>query len=339
MAGPVLDTVIGLVFVFFLVSLAASALVEVVANWLRKRAKYLLRGLRDLLDTPTEAQSALTMPPVGALLSERALYKRALRAGTPQAVPPTAGTLATPWTDDLMAHPLVRPFKQSRASGGQTRNPSYLPAKTFVAALLDLVVPNAAGDTSLPVIRANVDAMTPTAPFRQALLGVLKTAGNDLDVFRASLENWYDSSMERISGAYKRWAKRLTILFAIGVVLGLQIDSIAIARTLYVDEPVRAAVVAAATNDTLCNSQDNPKDADSTRACVNAELTRLGKAGLPVGWGGRGAWPGDWPDRWLRILGWSITVGAAAFGAPFWYDQLNRLGSLRNTGTKPKSTS
>jgi hypothetical protein len=40
---------------------------------------------------------------------------------------------------------------------------------------------------------------------------------------------------------------------------------------------------------------------------------------------------------WLAAaLGLAFTAVAAAFGAPFWFDVLNRLGSLRNNGTKPK---
>jgi hypothetical protein len=40
---------------------------------------------------------------------------------------------------------------------------------------------------------------------------------------------------------------------------------------------------------------------------------------------------------WLAAaLGLALTAVAAAFGAPFWFDVLNRLGSLRNNGTKPK---
>src|SRR5262249_36826809 len=46
----------------------------------------------------------------------------------------------------------------------------------------------------------------PTVPAAQAILELLKTAHGDFDTFRASLESWYDATMDRISGAYKRWA-------------------------------------------------------------------------------------------------------------------------------------
>jgi hypothetical protein len=48
--SAVLDTVLGLVFLFYALALVCSGLVEMIANWVKKRAKYLLRGIRDLLD-------------------------------------------------------------------------------------------------------------------------------------------------------------------------------------------------------------------------------------------------------------------------------------------------
>ena len=54
----VLNTVIGLVFVFFVVSLAATGIVEYVSKFFDKRGEYLLRGLREMLDIPPSAPSA-----------------------------------------------------------------------------------------------------------------------------------------------------------------------------------------------------------------------------------------------------------------------------------------
>ena len=35
------------------------------------------------------------------------------------------------------------------------------------------------------------------------------------------------------------------------------------------------------------------------------------------------------------LLGLALTTLAASFGAPFWFDTIGRLASLRNTGTRP----
>ncbi|HXP02869.1 MAG TPA: hypothetical protein VN808_02035 [Stellaceae bacterium] len=36
------------------------------------------------------------------------------------------------------------------------------------------------------------------------------------------------------------------------------------------------------------------------------------------------------------VLGWVITALATSLGAPFWFDALNNLLQLRNTGPKPQ---
>jgi hypothetical protein len=36
-----------------------------------------------------------------------------------------------------------------------------------------------------------------------------------------------------------------------------------------------------------------------------------------------------------KLAGWLITALAAAQGAPFWFDLLNKLLQLRGSGTKP----
>jgi hypothetical protein len=40
--SAVLDTVLGMVFLFYALALVCGGLVEMIANWVKKRAKYLL---------------------------------------------------------------------------------------------------------------------------------------------------------------------------------------------------------------------------------------------------------------------------------------------------------
>lgn len=86
--------------------------------------------------------------------------------------------------------------------------------------------------------------------------------------------------------------------------------------------------------------------------CVTKELTALGAAGLPVGQpAGCEAYaplaaacflaaprPVPLLDEMLKLVGWAITAFAVSFGAPFWFEALSRLGSLRSAGTPPAQT-
>ena len=56
--SAVLNTVLGLVFLFYALALLCSGLVEMIANWVKKRAKYLLRGIRELIDDVVPADVA-----------------------------------------------------------------------------------------------------------------------------------------------------------------------------------------------------------------------------------------------------------------------------------------
>jgi putative Mn2+ efflux pump MntP len=49
---------------------------------------------------------------------------------------------------------------------------------------------------------------------------------------------------------------------------------------------------------------------------------------------GNAAGTSDWL---IKLLGLAITIAAAAMGATFWFDALNRLVNLRNTGKIPES--
>lgn len=368
--SALLDAIAGLSFVFFIVALACSAAVEAVANLVKKRAKYLLRGLQAMLDSqarpdPTPPPTASPVPavadrapavPDGVTASqrfrdlmlqpqkgrqeERRLYQDALDV-TPSITPqtdqrapgPNEPTTGTTWTMRVMGHPLVAPFKNTRVTGEKTRNPSYLPAGVFASALLDILTPGGSTARTFDAVGAAVDGLGDDIPAKAVLRALVKTAGDDLETFRTSLERWYDAQMDRVGGAYKRWAKRWIIVFAIAVAGFLQVDSIAIAKALYNDGPLRSGVVAAAANKTLCEPSEAP---NATQDCVTRELKALQATGIPIGWSAETRPEGV--EEWAtKILGLGLTAWAASFGAPFWFGALNRIAPLRNTGRKPSS--
>ena len=50
-----------------------------------------------------------------------------------------------------------------------------------------------------------------------------------------------------------------------------------------------------------------------------------------MGWGAANL-PHGVVEWILNILGWLLTIGALTFGAPFWFDLLTKMNSLRATG-------
>jgi hypothetical protein len=364
----VLGTVIGLIFVFALVSLFCSAVTESLSNFTEKRARYLLTGLRSMLDQETsnegvkvssgEDQLPATAAPSADELHGMAKNLDLTREASEEIK--AANRKVTPGnlTLGLFDHPLIRSLQtrrvRPRADGG-IRNPQYIPPKIFAQALIDTLLPSATADdgqaSGRNVLKALDTAVTDLPdrfPAKRSLQALLRQAEGDLARFEASLEHWYDAEMGRISGWYKRWSK--LILAAVGLLIAIivNVDTIQIAHGLYVDEPVRQAVVAQATNGSQCQSEADPA---KQRQCVDSQIALLNSRGLPI-WYPSGCSLAQWskldacwswsssqtPDGrrlLLKLLGWGLTAFAVSFGAPFWFDALSKLGQLRTAGPKP----
>jgi hypothetical protein len=354
--SAVLDTVLGLVFLFYALALLCSGLVEMIANWVKKRAKYLLSGIQDLLggvvavDMPVSERRRMEDMPATArtvLLNgmvEHRRYDAMLHAPVPE--PPREPAIAMPSETgiglpteeqpvlrdkitlaDVMGHPLVQPFRHATSLGKPTRNPSYLPSSVFSRTIVDLLTPGSAEPTWAD-IEAGVRALENSPKLQQSLSSILKAASGEFNSFLGALQAWYDRQMDRVTGSYKRWAKRWVIIIAIVVVCATNLDSIAIARALYASGAVRTAVAQQAT-ESFCSTPADPAE------CAQQATDFLETAGIPLGWSAPNPQDGIW--GWpLKVLGLLISVGAATLGAPFWYRLLDRIGTLRNTGRPPE---
>lgn len=331
--------------------------------------------------------------------------------------------------------------EQARVAGGDNRvPPSYIPTNTFALVVVDLLAKHPTADTSskaaldslvelaklapAPVTGQAAAFGTPTsaegAAVTQALLARAAAAERKAAADRAEIERWFDTHMERVSGWYKRETKAALLAISVLVVLSFNINSIAIARTLWTEPTVRdlvartaqhtldvanASTTTSSTRGPAASSAAGPSSSTSTTPTAQhvppiqcdvptssstststppapapatttvpparSDLTdarncarALAAEGLPIGWpqpaacqhltGSATACHGP-VDRLrdavmsqvragagsilLLLLGWGFSVGALSMGAPFWWDQLNRLGSLRGTGPKPKPSS
>jgi hypothetical protein len=241
------------------------------------------------------------------------------------------------------------------AQWGDRRSlPAYISAESVSEAIIDLLVPDTAGDTTMTEIQKGIKALPGWMPtLKDSLQALANNAGKDIDLFRTSVENWYDDHMSRVSGWYKRHVAKITIVIGAILVLLLNINALTIGRTLYSNSVVRTAVSNVAAKTTSC------PPGESTQKCLGdlqAQLSAATQAGLPVGWATVSdcAAPNihcNWLDRrgifsrhggspWqtvLVLIGFLATIIALTPGARFWFDLLGKLGSLRSTGPKPAS--
>ena len=397
LGSGIINVAIGLAFIFGVTAALSSVFTELIARFLGLRGAYLLRGLRELLDSDT-----MTTDLTKAEGDYNAWQK--IMKGTPPESPPPAGPepgpgkpqpAETPAGDAPAAEALAKipsatgallgsPIMRSQGMTGDITSraltlpaakpgrpaplpkgpwkfrrslPAYISATSFADALIDLLVPNAGGQTTLDAIDLSLKSLQQKLPVASPLVASLQTlvanANGSIGRFRTSVESWYDNHMDRVSGWYKRRVAKITLVIGAILVLLLNINTLTIGRTLYSSSVVGAAVSTVAAKATSCSAQEG------TQQCLGdlqAQLSAATQAGLPIGWAtaavcAKPKTPCNWLDQrgifspsggsgWelaLVLVGFLITIIALTPGARFWFDLLGKLGSLRSTGPKPAS--
>jgi hypothetical protein len=244
------------------------------------------------------------------------------------------------------------PVKRGRLGLWSQRRslPSYISSRSFADAVIDLLVPNAKGQTTMTVIENNLAILPSDMPFKQSLDSLVTNAGDDITRFRTSVEQWYDDHMDRVSGWYKRYVAIITVVFGAILIVLLNLNALTMGRTLYTESAVGAAISAVADKAAPCSGQNQ----DQCLANLETQLSALATAGLPIGWGTVRACSApnshcNWWDRrgilspeggsfgqlLLVIIGFLIMIIAIVPGAQFWFGLLTKLNTLRATGPKP----
>jgi len=294
---PALDLAIGLAFIFLLLSLLASTIQEFIAAFFGLRARTLQEGLRNMLAGDKDLVGEFYNHPL-----IDSLYRGKVKR------------------EDIGKGALRR-----------TKGPSYVSPRAFATFVLDAIAPE---EGKLNVFKtAEGASKTLPEPIKKRLQPLLDAAGNDLEAFRKSIEAWYDDSMARVSGWYKRKTQVLLLVIGSVLVLALNANTLTIANRLWSDQTIRAAVVQQA------NQAASQPDGDDPRVRLeNAadDVASVAKIGVPMGWSGD-AKPNWGGTGWATaIFGWLLTSLAISLGAPFWFDTLGRLSRLRSSG-KPET--
>jgi hypothetical protein len=226
--------------------------------------------------------------------------------------------------DRILSHPLVR----TDLTPDRKRDPSYLAPESFALALRDVL--DAGAEGKAPEVMVD-NRKRPIDPNLKSQLDVLPGAGSIPQV--PVLEKWFDKSMDRVSGWYKRKSQLITIGVAAALVLALNVSTLRIAEQLNGEPKVLANVVAKAEA-----AEEGTTSAGMKEAGEEAEqaVDDLASLSLPVFWTEEKNRPSTTDEWLLAIVGWLISLAAISLGAPFWFDTLNRLSNLRMAGKKPE---
>lgn len=101
---------------------------------------------------------------------------------------------------------------------------------------------------------------------------------------RTEIENWFNDSMERLSGWYKRKAQFMALIIGLILAILLNIDSITLARHLWKEPAVRQAL--AATADKFIEENPNIETIDNIppEQAIAEFQERFNGLELPIGW-------------------------------------------------------
>jgi hypothetical protein len=253
-----------------------------------------------------------------------------------------AGKLSQNALKALYEHPLINSLSEPG------KLPSYIPAHDFTVALFDLL--NKAGaddpsqvDITLGNIRNGIQKLE-AEPLKLRLLSLIDTAQItenkvELDIadYRKSVEAWFDATMERGRGWYKRKIQWVGIICGVAIAVLVNADTISLSLALWQNSMLRDAVTEAATIYVQQGNEPNARQAQE-------QLLNLG---LPIGWSFQfpnfdSTTPNDPRDFPVTAAGWIaklsgllITGFAISQGSPIWFDLLNRLVDLRGSGPRP----
>lgn len=323
----ILGVVIGIVFIYLLFSIMTSWIQEFIASIRGFRSKDLASIFQNMLDP-----SAKKLDGVKKL---EEIWAEGVNVSV-------ATQLSENAVKALYEHQI---FKSLSKPG---KLPSYVSSRDFSLVLFDLLSKAGTDDPTqaeitLENIKAGIENIKNDA-LKERLLYLVTSAGvvedkieDQLVAFRNNVYHWFDSSMDRASGWYKRKAQILAIIIGIVVAVLFNADTISISQSLWQDSALRESIGRAAENLIIEGESAKAKEAQNL----------LGELGFPLGWSLH--FPDtetaqdsrDFPNTlggWIvKALGLFITGIAISQGSSLWFDVLGRLVNLRGTGGKPEN--
>jgi hypothetical protein len=377
--STILDVAVGLIFVYLLFAIICTTVNEWVAGIFNFRSSNLRSAIEQLLDgqtgngtDPGQASNAkwflnefYAHPIIAGMWNQQKRKK--------DTKPQTGGQNADSQSQNAQNEPDLAGY------------PSYLSSRAFATAVMDIVTPGQQGAINFHDLETGI-ANLPNGDVKKTLLAVIQNADEDIGKAQQNIEAWFDDTMQRVGGWYKRNTQVWTFVIAAALTIGANADTVRIVHILWTNPTVRAKIVASANNpphpnrsggtagsNAAPNSAVNPNSQPASNPPATGGRTvsggDIGNAGASANGSTENAgstndaiakspvltpderneladmlgWPNenqrnDYPEAWyIQALGLFLTIVAVSLGAPFWFDLLNKIVNLRNSGQKPKT--
>lgn len=339
---PILDLVIGLIFIFFVLSIITSSVVEMIMTYRNIRSRYLRAWLLTIFDKPIK-QPDNKVVPLGRAIMDHCLTTALAKSGKATAFM-DASNFVSALIEKVSYDPndpsgkvpvslvdLLDRIENAKANDGTSLLSTELRRTILIYGHEALGATQIASTDKADANNKGTAAVN--APSTASTLPAM-------DLFRNKLGSWFDSSMERVTGTMKKkYTRPTTLIAATFIVILLNVDTIKITSYLYdhKEEAKQFADRAALTAQNIQKNNIDTATANSIKASIDTLRSSVPK-GMPIGWDE--VEKKDYINTVRhRAVGWLATIIAVMLGAPFWFDLLNKIANIRGTGSKPPPTS
>lgn len=373
----VVDITLGLVFIYLILSLLASEIQELISTLLQWRAKHLRNSIELLLSGGSESEKSdiinaihlvrkLYNDPLINTLNQQSKGKiekhflKITKNPNEQLIEKQSGpsylpsetfamtlldTLKIPELINYVKHPseeaktnlhmILASYKELKKGINDPTSASYKTIKTIYGDIDQKFIEFVNNELPDKVPDSLIKSLGVIAQRSRIKIGNLT---EEINQFKNEVETWFDRSMDRASGVYKRNAKGVAILIGILVAFLTNTDTFHLVKRLSQDSVIRSTITQSASQRIdYINNPSARKDIEKL----------LGNASIPIGWQNINQ-QFELLDTtksnrvYIRIsqvfkliCGWIVSGFAIAMGAPFWFDILNKVINVRNAGPKP----
>ncbi|MEL4897617.1 hypothetical protein [Crocosphaera sp. Alani8] len=292
---------------------------------------------------------------------------------------------APPVTNKFYENPLIKSFNQQGnkwlkqfLKGWNSVGPSYLNAEAFSDILLEVLRKDyglnfETGNNSLDnVIKELEDSLNKDTQSKNKNLSKLpkelrenlsalarktkykaKNGEATIKEFRANIAVWYNESMDRATGVYKRNTFGLSFILGLVIAVAWNIDTVHIVNQLY-NDPALNKTLSGFVEQRISSVQTECENSEKSQ-CIEKfkEIDVNQIRSFPIGWESKAnltesqisnsftvpitndiLYLKRTQSRKLAIAGWVLTAFALAQGAPFWFDLLNKVVEVRSSGQR-----
>lgn len=307
--STVLETVIGVIFVYLLLSILCTSANEWVSAMTRRRGEMLRKGIRQILENQKIGNAGDT----------------------------------DEFLKEFYAHPLIASLKHDK------NHPAYIAPRTFVAVITDLLTAAKPGSVDFADFENGAKALPDGNVKKSLLALIQRSNQNfekvQLSVegwFNDAMDRvngWYKRRTQLWTIIIALFLVLVANANTIEIVKKFSSDPVL--RSAVVEEAKVRAQKPRPTISVEYKNEDDPTNPTITKnegtQLSEKEMDLLGQT---LGWHGdvfHDANNKTWPwTKWLeRVIGWLLTLLAISLGAPFWFDILNKIVNIRFAGKSP----